>query len=316
MHITTFGTRGSLPVAGPDKLKYGGNTTCLQVESPCLPAGIILSLDAGTGFLPLSKQALGSGVKRMVVFHTHYHHDHTQGMLIAPPIYIDSLPVDVYGPVEKDSGPREVYESLMRPPLHPVALGSVAHHITFHRIENPAVTVIVIHPLGGFSMIDLETYKRASLQGSSLPFGDEKSFAANECLIVTMHYTDHPERTVAYRFEERPSGKVFVFLTDEEVRASTPLSFKNFLSNADLVIQDAQFGDATYKTRAAGWGHGTPGYVVSLARETGIKKVGLTHHDPMASDVEIDKLLEEAVAARGDLPLEIFTCYDYLRTEV
>jgi len=316
MFITTFGTRGSLPVAGPDKLKYGGNTTCVQVESDCLPAGLTLCLDAGTGFLPLARQALASGLKHLVLLHSHYHHDHTQGMLIAPPLYMDNIPIDIFGPVEKETGPREVYESLMRAPLHPVALGAVAHHLTFHRIENPMLSVIAFHPQGGVKMIDIETYRRKVQEGAPLPFSDSMAFSVKECLIASMHHTDHPERTVAYRFDEGPTGKSFVFLTDEEVRASTPLTFRRFLDRADLVIQDAQFGDEIYHARAAGWGHGTPQYVMNLAREAGVKKVGLTHHDPMGSDLDIDKLLDDALRVRGDSNVEVFTCYDYLKMEV
>ena len=316
MYITTFGTRGSLPVAGPDKLKFGGNTTCLQVESNCIPPGTVLSVDAGSGFLPLSREALAAGMKRLVIFHTHFHHDHTLGVVIAPPVYIDSLPIDIVGPVDKKKGPRDVYQTLMSPPLHPVPFKKVARHLKFHSITNPAQAVILFHPRGGMHVLDRKKFERAEKKSGQVELQKGKNFLIDECMVVTMHYTAHPERTLAYRFEERPTKKSFVFLTDEEVRKALPASFKKFLADADLIIQDAQFGESMYKSMAAGWGHGTPEYAMMLAHTGKIKRVGLTHHDPTASDSDVDNLLAEAKASRREFPSEVFACYDHLRIEV
>ena len=319
MRITTFGTRGGLPVAGPDKLRFGGNTTCLRVESVCLPEKTALCVDAGTGFLPLAKRALADKISNFIVLQTHYHYDHTQGMLIAPPIYMDTISLEIYGPVENNMGPREVYEKLMSPPLHPVPLGALAHHVGFKRIENPTTSIIVIHPEAGIEIVSMESYRRAESGNKIIQVG-KHDVEFNQCLVIKMHYTDHPERTIAYRFEERPTGKVFAFLTDEEVRASTPHSLLKFLEGCDLLIQDAQFNDATYESRAAGWGHGTPSYAVDLGLKAGVKRVGLTHHDPMATDEEVDAVLAEAVRVVAERKAEdrfqIFSCKDYEVSEV
>lgn len=316
MIVTTYGTRGSLPVADRNKIKHGGNTTCIGVESKCLPSDMALCIDAGTGFLPFSKIALEAGMKRLVLLHTHYHHDHTQGMLIAPPVYMDSISIEVFGPVEKSVGPREVYEKLMDPPIHPVAFGAVSHHLSFHKMENPSTKIIVTHPKGGVKMIDIEQYKKNTTLGKHIPFGSGAHFPIEECLVISMHLTDHPERTVAYRFDDKPLGKSFVFLTDEEVRASIPLSLKNFVHAADLLVQDAQYSKAIYETKTAGFGHGTPEYVVRLATECGVKRVGITHHDPLSSDADIEALVQEGCQAAQGRELEFFACCDYQSIEV
>lgn len=315
MKITTYGTRGSLPVANPASVNYGGNTTCVRVESDCLPPGMILCLDAGSGFQPLAMSVMGVATE-YVVLHTHYHHDHTQGVLIAPPIYMDNIPMRIFGPMEMGMGPREAYETIMQPPLHPVPLARVAHHVSFHAIKQPTVTVIIIHPEGGLKVMDIEQYRRLANEGRQLPFKSGSKFPENECLVITMHYTDHPERTIAYRFYEEPTGKVFALLTDEECRYELPPSLRQFLQSADLLIEDAQYSEETYRSRTAGFGHGTPKYAVSVAIKCGVRKLGLTHHNPASTDAVIETLVAEGKETIGDNPLELFACRDYQVIEV
>ena len=315
MRITTFGTRGSLPVAGPGHSKYGGNTTCLRVESDSLPKGLVLAIDAGTGFLPLSREALAEGMERLVVLHTHYHHDHTQGALIAPPIYIPTLPISFIGPKERGIGPRQVYELIMGSTLHPVEFGAVAHHLKFGGIETPSTEMMVVHPRGGFKRLTVELYERYAASGKHLPFEDGKDFPADECLTIRMHYSLHPERTIAYRFTE-PGGKSFVFLTDEEVRSALPASLRAFLKDANLLIGDAQYTEETYRTRTAGFGHGTPEYVVSLAKECGVSRLGLTHHDPQSDDAAIDEIEQLGKEAAAGSDIEVFACKDFDRHDL
>lgn len=82
MRIHMAGTRGSGPVSGAQSIWHGGNTTCVRVESECLPSDHWLAIDAGTGSIPLSWDFLKHGGKALTVLQTHFHHDHTQGLLI------------------------------------------------------------------------------------------------------------------------------------------------------------------------------------------------------------------------------------------
>lgn len=315
MKITTYGTRGSLPVAGRDMATYGGNTTSLRVESACLPSGLVLAIDAGSGFRPLATQALAQDMRSLVLLHTHWHHDHTQGALIAAPFYIPTLPIAIYGPVEMGMGPREVYEAIMRKPLHPVDFATVAHHISCHKIEHPSIKVFLVHPQGGLKLMDIEQFNRHENNSAQMPFGKDR-YHLSECMVIKMLYTDHPERTISYRFEERPTGKVFVFLTDEECRAALPQDFKRHLGGADLLIQDVQYSQEQYETRTAGFGHGTPGYAVSVATLCGISRIGFTHHDPNSADDDVDRLVEEGQQTVGDALTSVFACADAMEIEV
>ena len=46
MRIKCWGSRGSVPVSGREYLKYGGDTTCLEIRSN---KDDLIIVDAGTG---------------------------------------------------------------------------------------------------------------------------------------------------------------------------------------------------------------------------------------------------------------------------
>jgi phosphoribosyl 1,2-cyclic phosphodiesterase len=311
MEVIAWGTRGSLPVANPGMTQTGGNTTCYEVRSACLPAGVHVVVDGGTGFLPFASEALRLGMTELHLFHTHYHHDHTQGVLIAPPIFMQQLGMHIYGTKDRSYGPRQVYERIMEPPFHPVSFGAIANHIHFHQIEIPPTRVVLIHPVGGQAILDKERFLQHDEAKRPVSFGAGRLFPLDECLVV-------PERTITYRFEERPTGRVFVLLTDEEVRAGIPTTLLDFLSRTNLLIQDVQYSHEEYATGGkAGFGHGTPEYAVRLARAAGVERVGFTHHDPLAADSRVGELVLEGQALlRPEEPLKLFACQDYDRYEV
>jgi phosphoribosyl 1,2-cyclic phosphodiesterase len=102
MRVTFYGTRGSCPVAHRSKGRYGGNTTCVRIDSPCLPDGHWLVIDAGTGILPLCADFAAAGGTEVTILHTHYHHDHTQGLALSTFPYRKEVPVTLYGHCSKD----------------------------------------------------------------------------------------------------------------------------------------------------------------------------------------------------------------------
>lgn len=316
MKVTTFGTRGSVPVAGPQCRQYGGNTTCLQVESDCLPAGMVLVVDGGSGFIPLTNKVLPGLMsmeddkKEVVMLLTHYHHDHTQGLFLSSLSFVKSIRKTLIGGSENGFGPKKMMEEMMKPPLFPVSFRSVASSFNFKETEAPETVVLAVHPQGGLKQFNLDEYERLVDQAKHLPFNKGKGFPVKECLVITMLRSNHPERTISYRFEERTTGKVFVILTDHENTAENPASLKRHLKGADLVIMDCQYTEEKYRTFTAGFGHATPSYCVRTALEANIKKLGLTHHDPMSSDEQVDAILEEARQHASGTDLEVVACED------
>jgi len=141
----------------------------------------------------------------------------------------------------------------------------------------------------------------------------EGSFRIDDIAIRT-RFLNHPALTLAYRIEV--DGAAVVYACDHEPHcralayAEGPLEGQDrahaeFLSGADLVIHDAQYAAEEYAPKV-GWGHSTHEYAVRLAEEAGVKRLALTHHDPMRSDDALDALIARARERRNGSGLELF----------
>jgi phosphoribosyl 1,2-cyclic phosphodiesterase len=318
MRVSFYGTRGSCPVCHSSKVRYGGNTACLRIESPCLPSDHWLVIDAGTGILPLSASFVENSGKAITILQTHYHHDHTQGLALSAFPYLKDVPVHIYGPKDQGVGPREVYQTLMQPPYFPVDLHEVASHIQCFEIPHPNSTVLIIHPEGGWKLLTIEAFERFAKNGGQIPFMQGARFDLSACLVVFMNRSNHPERTISYRFEERPSGLVFAFVTDHENQDGIPTRFVTHLKEADLLVMDAQYTREKYEQMTAGWGHGTPDHTARVAQTVGAKALGLTHHDPASSDTLVDEIVETArrILIDQGIQIPVFGCRDYLTIDI
>ncbi|PCJ16736.1 MAG: hypothetical protein COB02_15300 [Candidatus Cloacimonadota bacterium] len=305
MKIKTWGCRGSIAINNPDSKTYGGNTTCFEVISDCIPKGTKLMIDAGTGFVPAGRHYLEEPVKNLnyVMMFTHYHWDHVLGLTLAPPTFIDHIPMAFYGPKDGDKGLSEMMDHVFQQPYFPVDAKRIRHKVTFSTFTNFDVEVVVVHPEGGFTQLNLDEYRRI-LNGNKQFLMREKSYNIDECLIITMTTTNHGNSTcISYRFEERTSSKVFVLLTDHEDTAGISMDIKKHLKDVDLAIIDGQYDEFKYQTQTANFGHGTPKGLVKLAIASNIKKVGITHHDPTSTD----KYLEEVILKEAQEAFDIFS---------
>ena len=52
MEIKSWGTRGSIAISNANSVGHGGNTTCFEIKSVCVPENTKLMIDAGTGLMP------------------------------------------------------------------------------------------------------------------------------------------------------------------------------------------------------------------------------------------------------------------------
>jgi hypothetical protein len=128
--ITLCGTRGSLANAGPDTLRYGGNTACVEVRGN---DGAVLILDAGTGIRSVGDRLAGN-VSRVDLLLTHLHMDHIQGLGFFKPLYTPDLDVHL-GPAVDDDGHAAPPDTLSIPPAlssadtrPPLSVDAARHH--------------------------------------------------------------------------------------------------------------------------------------------------------------------------------------------
>jgi phosphoribosyl 1,2-cyclic phosphodiesterase len=276
MKIKIWGCRGSITAPGPDTLRYGGNTTCLEIRST---DGNIVVIDAGSGIRNFGKSLKNeSAVSAMRIFFTHYHWDHTVGFPFFEPAYSDKYNITFFSG-HHDGGLIEKHLShQMEAPYFPVAFSNLnAHFISQHEYPNRGP---------GCCTLD-------SLQCAALPL-------------------NHPNGGYGFKFVEH--GKTFIFLTDNELRFQhsgglTRPQYVELCRGADLLLHDAQHTDEEYR-RTRGFGHSTYRDATSLAIDAGVKRLGLFHHDPDRSDDELDRqsdLCREQIQQAGS-PVECFAC--------
>ena len=292
-----WGVRGSIPCPGPSTVKYGGNTTCLELRFGERDQLIII--DAGSGIRPLGdylmKNDFPKGPIQTDILISHTHWDHIMGFPFFTPIYIKSSKINVYGPVtyEEDTLDKIIGDQL-RYRYFPVRQEELAATIRYHQLR-------------------------------------ETSFFLGEGVFVTTKYLNHPILCLGYRFEYK--GKVLctaydtepfrnVFPTDPSHPEFDPLAaeegeravkeetekFIRFIQGADLLIHDTQYTLEEYKASKVGWGHSTFEHAINSAHKAGVKKLLLFHHDPLRTDEQLDALAEKyrsAIRGRTHVQIEV-----------
>lgn len=258
MRIRFWGVRGSIPCPGPETIRYGGNTPCIEVHC----GGHILIFDAGTGLRALGNALVKqSGAKNFDIFLTHCHLDHVTGLPFFAPFFATDFSVRLWaGNLLPAASVEQVMRSIMSSPLFPVEIEIFKAAIDYRDFRSGEV----LHPHNG----------------------------------VTLHTAplDHPDGACGYRLEY--GGRVFALISDTEgFPGKRDRELVSLARGADLVVYDATFTEEEIASRA-GWGHSTWKRGIRLAEEAGVKQLYLFHHDPSHDDDFLDALAAEANTAR------------------
>jgi phosphoribosyl 1,2-cyclic phosphodiesterase len=131
MIVTLYGTRGSIAVANKESKKYGGNTTCLYVESR---SGIPIIVDSGTGVRELGVYLVKEKKKHLHMIFTHYHWDHIQGFPFFAPLFMSNTMIEIYGN-SKETTPKQALDYQMTLPYFPATLSGLPAKITFKSLK-------------------------------------------------------------------------------------------------------------------------------------------------------------------------------------
>ncbi len=254
--VRFWGVRGSIPTPGPTTLQVGGNTSCVEVRV----GKQILILDAGTGLRLLGRKLMeefGQQPLNLTLFLTHTHWDHIQGLPFFSPVYRRRNTLHILGFEGARHGLERVLTSQMETPFFPIGLRDVPGNI---RIEE--------------------------LQTRHLTLGSVRISACT---------ANHPGHCVGYRLET-PAGSL-AFFPDHEtlLRAPNAEAITEFLRGVDLLIMDAQYDDAAYRSHR-GWGHGCLQAVVKQAILADVGTLILFHHDPEHDDRVVAQLEKRAKA--------------------
>jgi phosphoribosyl 1,2-cyclic phosphodiesterase len=258
MQARVWGCRGSLAAPGAGTLRYGGNTSCVEVR---LDAGPRLILDAGTGLRALGVAIDRDPVEELHILLTHLHLDHVQGLGFFRPLFRRGVDVHIWGPASPVQSLADRIAIYLSPPLFPVRLADIPAHVTFHNAPEEAVT------------IGSATVRAAKVthQGPTVGYRIEEG-----------------GRTLVYLPDHEPS--IGLHLADEP---STWISGHDVARDADVLFHDAQYRDDEY-AQHIGWGHSCSEHVMGFAHKVGAHAIVLFHHDPYHIDDELDALLAEA----------------------
>lgn len=131
MFIKLYGTRGSIAVANKTTQKYGGNTTCLYVESR---TGDAIVIDAGTGIREIGEYLVKNKMNKVNLIFTHYHWDHIQGIPMFMPIFLKKSVVNIYGH-QKEVTAKKALSYQMTKPYWPVILRYLPSKIVYKNLK-------------------------------------------------------------------------------------------------------------------------------------------------------------------------------------
>jgi len=262
MMIRCWGARGSIPVSGPEYLKYGGDTACLEIRTA---EDDIIIVDAGTGIRRLGNRLLAEGRHEYNLIFTHAHWDHILGFPFFKPIYRKETSLQMGGCPSCREAVKEMIAKVMTPPNFPIDFANVQARISYRECSEL-----------GFAVHSLNvTPIQTSHPGSGI--GYKFSEKGKTFVFLTDNELGH----------KHPGGLDY----DAYVR---------FASGADLLLHDAEFTDEEYRTKKT-WGHSTYRDALRLALDARVRQFGLFHHNQERSDEAIDEILKECrriIAAR------------------
>ncbi|HXE42821.1 MAG TPA: MBL fold metallo-hydrolase [Candidatus Baltobacteraceae bacterium] len=251
--VKFWGVRGSIPTPGPGTAYYGGNTSCVEVRS----GDEIIILDAGTGLRQLGASLMAEFKNQplnLTLLLTHTHWDHIHGIPFFAPIYNPKCRLRILGSIGARKGLVEALTGQMESTYFPVPFSKVPGNI------------------------EVEEFKELNFDIG--PF------------VIRAQRANHPGLCVGYRLFT-PDGLICFFPDTEPRTGGDDREMIEFIRDSDVLIHDAQYDAAEYKTHM-GWGHGCVDDSVALALKAKVKHLCLFHHDPDHDDEKIDRFVKHA----------------------
>lgn len=272
MKLRFWGVRGSIPSPGPETVRYGGNTTCLEIRTD---AGHLILIDGGTGIYRAAVSLIGSMPLDVNILLTHTHWDHIQGLPFFIPIFIANNNIHIHGPSDPVTGSdiRHVMEVQLQHSYFPVLESELRANLAYHTLRS----------------------------GEPIVIGDA---------TITPVLMNHPVTNLGYRID--CNGKSFFFSGDHEPHAKLDAAgdatlaraqlaidqqasaIERTLAGVEVMVMDSSYTPDEYQSKI-GWGHGTFDSAMALADKVGAKTLFCTHHEPSRSDDALEAAFHAAL---------------------
>lgn len=254
MRVKFWGVRGSTPTPQAENLRYGGNTSCVEIRI----ADQLYIFDCGTGFRNLGKHLLKEFASKPIyahVFLSHFHWDHIQGIPFFGPLYSSPDNYFFFHSSSRTRGLQRAIEEQMSDPYFPVDMSEMAAHRNFYDIE-------------------------------------EDRIAFDDCTIQSM-WLNHPQGCLGFRVETNDKVVVYA-TDNEPGHPVFDKNVRQLAEGADVLIYDAQYLPEEYEAKKRGWGHSHWREAVNIVMESGAKELILFHHDPDHDDRIVDDVVQKA----------------------
>ncbi|MEO6443777.1 MAG: MBL fold metallo-hydrolase [Gemmatimonadaceae bacterium] len=261
MRVRFWGTRGSCPSPGPGTLRYGGNTTCVEVRTD---DDQLVILDAGTGIRELGRSLIAASEGRPIqgdVFFSHAHWDHIQGLPFFTPAFQAGNHFTLWGSPSLERSLDVVLRQQMSPVVFPVAFDQLKARMEVNELADHR------HTGRGYEMRAINVRHPGSALGFRIAAGGDEA-------------------------------RSLVFIPDNELdrdgdhadAASSRQSLVDFARGARILIHDAMYTGTEYMQHR-GWGHSSYRDAVDFAIAAEVETLVLFHHEPDRSDASLDEML-------------------------
>jgi phosphoribosyl 1,2-cyclic phosphodiesterase len=297
VQVTFWGTRGSIAAPGPRTVRYGGNTSCVEVRTD---NGTLFILDSGTGIRELGMSLLARQPEvqgHILISHTHW--DHIQGWPFFTPALMKGNEFTLHALGGLNTSLEQVLANQMEYMYFPITLDAMQARISFDETRE-----------GQFSV---------------------------DGVRVTAHYLNHTSICLGYRIEADGKTLVYASDTEPHGLTAAPgmqlrppvfgekprlvhgedQELAEFTRGADLLILDAQYTDEEYPKKV-GWGHSTTSYATDIGVLAGVARLALYHHDPTHDDDAVDAIVEAAQrrAAAYGAEIDVFGAAERLTVQL
>jgi phosphoribosyl 1,2-cyclic phosphodiesterase len=272
--VRFWGVRGSIPCPGPETVRYGGNTPCIEMEV----ADQCLIFDGGTGLRVLGQSLLSRLPLEAHMFFTHTHWDHIQGFPFFTPAFIKGNRFRIYGAVAPNGATiKQRHHDQMLHPNFPVPLQIMQADLQFY---------------------DLDFGEKLHLDG----------------VVVENAKLNHPGEALGYRVNWRGRSVAYVTDTEHFPDRLDPnvlwLAREADVLIIDATYTDEEYSSET--SSKVGWGHSTWQEAIKVAKAAKVKQLVIFHHDPLHNDEFLDRIAEQvalaypnAIMAREGLTIEL-----------
>ena len=268
MKLKFWGTRGSIPSPGMNTVKYGGNTTCVELT---LEDNTIIIFDAGTGIRKLGNNIVQNNSNGTIhLFLTHSHWDHIQGFPFFVPAYSENVQIKILGCTPAFDKLKEILTNQMESSYFPVNFNELKAKITFQEIA-------------------------------------EKEYWIKNARFTFIR-NNHPGVAYGFKVNQNGKTVIFItdneLLSPRKFLNTSLDQFVDFCRDSDLLIHDAHYL-LEEMVETAGYGHSSYEDAFELALKANVKHLIFFHHDPDRKDEEIEAVVNRYRKKRDNLKVSM-----------